>query len=484
MLRFWVSFTVYIVILTTFPFFPLFLLLTWFFILYTLLEYYGWVTAWDALKSFWYVFLAAIISFFSVFLSHRTLNQGIQNLPEEWPHAITWSVLQWLKNNDFLLKTIYGTILLRKADEVYEYWDTLLVNWFVSPVDKDWQNQLFVKKLSNIVRPWVLKWEFDYDMRLWTKWYIWDLYIKNTIVLDHKETIWYITYMRQYIKSRIQEVYWNVSHQALLNGMLTWDISRMTKKEYQWYIDSNLVHLVAVSGGNIVMLVIMLHYILFFLPYKFRIWVISLSVIWYSLLVGLDASVFRAMLMWMLTLFALIFWRSNQVSRSILFAWIILLIWKPYSLIYDLWFLLSFWALFGIIVFQKLVSPHISAWKKRTKSLFSEYFLANMGATLWVFPILIFFIGSVNIFWFVANIFVLPIVPVTMYIWAVSLIVPHTLFSTFVGFLLDYIAYISEFVWLYGMYVSVDSFWVKWLFALCMYLFYSLFFHFFSMSDS
>ena len=222
------------------------------------------------------------------------------------------------------------------------------------------------------------------------------------------------------------------------------------------------------------MLVIMLHYLLFFLPYKFRIWIISLSIIAYALLVGLDASVFRAMLMGVLTLLALLFWRSNYMTRSVTLAWLVLLALKPYSLVYDLWFLLSFWALFGIIVFQKLISPYIINWKKRARSLFSEYLLANIWATLWVLPILVFFIGSINMLWCIANFFVLPIVPFVMYLWAISLVFQNTILIALVETLLGYIISVSHLVWVYGVYLNIETLWVKCIFVVSMYLMYYL----------
>jgi predicted membrane metal-binding protein len=57
------------------------------------------------------------------------------------------------------------------------------------------------------------------------------------------------------------------------------------------------VHILAVSGGNIAMLVSFLMLILFWLPYYARIGVISMMVIVYGMICGGDSSVVRAVIM-------------------------------------------------------------------------------------------------------------------------------------------------------------------------------------------
>ena len=79
--------------------------------------------------------------------------------------------------------------------------------------------------------------------------------------------------------------------------MLIGDRSQIPETEYQDFINSGLVHLVAVSGGNILMIVVFLHFFLFFLPFYARLGLILFTIIGYSLICGLDSSVFRAVLM-------------------------------------------------------------------------------------------------------------------------------------------------------------------------------------------
>ncbi|HCB51321.1 TPA: hypothetical protein DEP21_01945 [Patescibacteria group bacterium] len=67
-----------------------------------------------------------------------------------------------------------------------------------------------------------------------------------------------------------------------------------------------MVHLVAVSGGNIVMIVTFLMFILFFVPFYPRLVIILFVVIGYGIICGMDSSVLRAVIMGAMSLIALL----------------------------------------------------------------------------------------------------------------------------------------------------------------------------------
>ncbi len=58
-----------------------------------------------------------------------------------------------------------------------------------------------------------------------------------------------------------------------------------------------MVHIVAVSGSNILYVVLFLNIGLFFIPYYIRTGVIIIAIIFYALICGLDSSVVRAVIM-------------------------------------------------------------------------------------------------------------------------------------------------------------------------------------------
>ena len=79
--------------------------------------------------------------------------------------------------------------------------------------------------------------------------------------------------------------------------MLIGDKSQLSNSQYQQFVDSGIVHIIAVSGGNLVMIVVFLSAVLFFLPFYLRNAVIICGVVAFALIAGGDSSVVRALIM-------------------------------------------------------------------------------------------------------------------------------------------------------------------------------------------
>ena len=77
-----------------------------------------------------------------------------------------------------------------------------------------------------------------------------------------------------------------------------------------------------------------------------------LTIIGYSLLCGLDSSVFRAVLMGGMSIIALFRGREVNIWRLLSLSCIVMLIINPYFLLYDTGFLLSYSALIGLVYFE------------------------------------------------------------------------------------------------------------------------------------
>lgn len=90
-------------------------------------------------------------------------------------------------------------------------------------------------------------------------------------------------------------------------GLLIGDKSLIPTESYETFVESGLVHIIAVSGGNIAMVVILLSFLLKWIPLYIRNGLIILMIIAYATICGADSSVIRAAIMGSLTLIAL-FW--------------------------------------------------------------------------------------------------------------------------------------------------------------------------------
>lgn len=326
---------------------------------------------------------------------------------------------------------------------------------------------------------------FNVQKRSKMKWYDNILYETNSVLLSTWTMSWF-TKFRYNLIQRLLGTYSNSRTVWLVLGMLIWDKSQFSKSDYQLFIDSGLVHLVAVSGGNIVMLVAFLMLILFFVPFYVRIVIIIFAIIAYGIICGMDSSVLRAILMWLLSMVALLIGKWKSIRRLLAMVYIMMLIYNPYFLVYDVGFLLSFSAVLGILfldIFKKekeknLVEKPLCHFRFMSQRLCfsmswggnlisklrSNYLKPSVGATLGIFPVIIFFMGQINIGGIIWNIFVLPIVPLIMIGWFVISYLPLYLqkyWVYLVDLLVKRVYYVSWVIDQYGLYVVAEATWIK-----------------------
>lgn len=203
----------------------------------------------------------------------------------------------------------------------------------------------------------------------------------------------------------------------LLEWMLIGWRAWIEKIEYENFITSWLVHIIAVSWSNIMMVVLLLGVLLLRVPFYIRILCIWFTIVGYSIIAGLDSSVLRALVMWCTMLIALIVGRRISIRRSIWYACIILLVLNPWTLLYDLGFTLSFGALIGILLLD-----HRVTWLW-VQSKLAKYIVPSTWAALGTLPVLIFVMWSINILSPLVNILVVPFVPILLLLWVAWIVI-------------------------------------------------------------
>ncbi len=322
----------------------------------------------------------------------------------------------------------------------------------------------------------LFSWWFDYPKWLKMKGREGTIYEDNSILMNNEwwimnnDGMWFIKKVKQGIQEMTVAAYGKNRISWLILGMLIGDRSQIPADDYQNFINSWLVHLVAVSGGNILMIVVFLQCILIFIPFYPRLGLIFLAVIWYGLICWLDSSVFRAVLMGGMNMVALFRGREINIWRLLSISGIIMLVVNPYFLVYDVGFLLSYSALIGIIYFQNNDKWEMidDKWKsnkiqKALKYVYKNYISPSIWASIGIFPVIIFFMGKINIIWMVWNLLVLPLVPLVMIYWFISIWVYSWLrWWWLIGIeklLIQYIYKVSELLSQYGIYLLVS--WIR-----------------------
>jgi len=180
-------------------------------------------------------------------------------------------------------------------------------------------------------------------------------------------------------------------------------------------------HIIALSGFNITIIALALMNLFnFFMVH--RRWSFGLSVlvvILFVLMTGAAASVVRAAVMGILMLLAKQVGRLYSIRNALIFAGAIMVYLNPRVLVWDLGFQLSFAATLGLIY----ISPILQDWfisekeeeggNKKILGL-KEILIATLAAQIAVLPLLVINFGQLSLIAPLANILVLPFIPLTM----------------------------------------------------------------------
>jgi competence protein ComEC len=176
---------------------------------------------------------------------------------------------------------------------------------------------------------------------------------------------------------------------------------------------TGIIHIVVLSGYNVMLVVAFIMFCLsFFLPLRARIWFGIVSIIAFAAIVGFSATVVRASFMAVLVLVSQVLGRRYEVLRGLLLAGVIMILFNPYLLVYDIGFQLSFMATLGLI----LIVPMLEVNAITGKGLFGwkEFLLSTIATQIAVLPLLMYHIGEISLISIVVNVLVLPMVPPAM----------------------------------------------------------------------
>lgn len=176
---------------------------------------------------------------------------------------------------------------------------------------------------------------------------------------------------------------------------------------------TGIIHIVVLSGYNVMLVVLFILFVLrHFLGKRASTWFGLLSIAVFAIMVGLSATVVRASVMAALLLIIGLTGRIYLVLRGLMLAGVLMLLWNPYSLVFDAGFQLSFLATLGLI----FVSPHLEKYLKFIPERFQvrEFLIATLATQIFVLPILLYQIGEFSVVAMVVNVLVLPAVPIAM----------------------------------------------------------------------
>jgi competence protein ComEC len=194
----------------------------------------------------------------------------------------------------------------------------------------------------------------------------------------------------------------NEPEASLAKGIILGERANIDQNINDNFSRTGLTHLIAISGMNISILAIMAMNLLIYagLWRRQAFYLAAIFLFLYIILIGAPASAARALIMGVLTLYALSVGRLSKPTNLLAFAAALMILFNPRILRYDIGFQLSFLAILGIVYFY----PKIDGWL--TEKGWKKIILARQALSLTL----------------AAQIFTLPIIGVNFSI--ISLISP------------------------------------------------------------
>lgn len=214
---------------------------------------------------------------------------------------------------------------------------------------------------------------------------------------------------------------------ALAYGLIFGANTDFSKDLKESFKRSGTSHLVAVSGYNVSIITAWLFGTLRYISKNFAGVFSLVALIFFYLITGGSASLLRAAIMGSLILISRFIGRKVHPVHLIFLAASLILILNPYA-IYDVGFQLSFFATSGLFFLAEPLEKLISFG--RFKSFILKIFSETLSAQIFVLPILIGNFGQFSLIAPISNILILPLVPLSMFMIALSL-AAFSLFQSF-----------------------------------------------------
>lgn len=273
--------------------------------------------------------------------------------------------------------------------------------------------------------------EFDYSKFLATK----DIFNQTYIQSSHcqvlpKSGLFSVKAgsfnMQQALIGKYREIGLNKTLFSILSAITLGYKNDLELQTRQAFSKAGVMHVMALSGFNVAVIAFALNILLYFMSHivygNILKTLVIILIIWlFAFVTGLSPSVTRASVMISLVLTGKTMNRNLKVSNILYASAFILLTFSP-ALILDISFQLSFAAVFGILVFHPAIYGLVT-FRIQALSKIWQLFSVSCAAQLATLPLTLFYFHQFPVYFWLTNIFVIPLVSVIICIAGVFLLV-------------------------------------------------------------
>ena len=316
-------------------------------------------------------------------------------------------------NYTFTIRTKgdYFLVNLKKNKEEIslEYGDKLQISGEYQEPNKarnykgfDYKNYLKINKIYGIIRV--------------------DLY--TNIIIKHQKNLsnfkLLIHKIREKLKQNIQELLTKETY-ALGIGILIGDNSRINEKIVEDFKNSNLSHMLAVSGAHInyVVLTVSILFTKKRAGIKAQRVVTIMMMLFFMELTQMTSSVVRAGISCIIYMLASLLYRKADVINAMAISTLLILLNNPFKL-FDIGFQLSYAGTLGIILFCKLINIPI---KNKLLKYLKDSIIISISANIFIIPIMMYQFNTISITFILSNLLAGPLLGISIILEIIVLLI-------------------------------------------------------------
>ncbi len=257
--------------------------------------------------------------------------------------------------------------------------------------------------------------QFNYRAYLKKQHIYHQLYITNSELLtisNNKHTLFgYAAKLREHVQSKLKQYDFSTDEYAIISALLLGQRQDISKEIYDSYSQAGAIHILAVSGLHVGIVLLLLNYVLkpieFLKGGKYLKLSIIVILLWcFAIIAGLSASVTRAVTMFTIIAFAMHLKRPTNIYNTLAISIFILLLFKP-NFLFDVGFQLSYMAVLAIVLIQPML---YKLYKPRYKldAFFWNIFTVTLAAQFGVIPLSLYYFHQFPGLFFLSNLAIIP----------------------------------------------------------------------------
>ena len=223
--------------------------------------------------------------------------------------------------------------------------------------------------------------------------------------------------IRKTINQKLVKHRFNGDALAIVNALLLGQRQDISKEIYDSYAQAGAIHILAISGLHVGIILLLLNHILRPLAYlkngSYIKTVVLIFLLWcFALVAGLSASVTRAVTMFSVFAIAMHIKRPTNTINSLAISAFILLLVQP-EFLFDVGFQLSYFAVLAIITIHPLMSK---LWRpsNRVLKFYWNIIVVTISAQIGVLPLSLYYFHQFPGLFFISNLVIIPVLGIIL----------------------------------------------------------------------